>query len=366
MIRTFRYPLRPTKVQAATMESWLGYCCDLYNAGLEHRIGAWRRARRSVTLYEQQVELTAIRAEDERAAAIPARIQRSALRRLDYAFQGFYRRCRAGDRRPGFPRFRSRHRYDSLSFPPTRVEGNRVSVPKLGPVRFHDYRPLAGEVQEVTIRRSCGRWWVCFSCEVGPAPAKRPIRAATGLDLGLTALTVTSEGERFQNPRWFRQAEEQLAMRQRRLSRRRRGSKGRQRARLLVAKAHERIKNQRLDHARKLAVELVGRYDLIAVENLNIHGLAQLDLSKSVADAGWRVFLNCLSLKAEGAGATVVEVDPRGTSQRCSGCGETAKKKLWDRTHDCPACGLVLDRDHNAAINILNLGYSPGRGEAAA
>lgn len=364
MIRTYRYPLRPTQAQAAILGEWIDHCCELYNAALEHRVGAWRVGV-SVGYNAQTLELTALRAEDERVAKIPARVQRSALRRLDRAFQAFFRRCRSGDR-PGFPRFRSRHRYDSFSFPPTRVEGSRVSIPKLGAVRFHEYRPLVGEVREVTIRRACGRWYVCFACEVGPAPAKRPVERVVGLDLGLTAFAVTSEGERFANPRHFRRGAEQLAVRQRRLSRRKRGSRGRQRARLLVAKAHERIKNQRLDHARKLAAELVDRYDLIAVEDLDIRGLMQSNLSKSVADAGWRVFLTCLSLKAEEAGVTVVEVDPRGTTQRCSSCDEVVKKRLRDRTHDCPGCGLVLDRDHNAAINVLNLGLSAGRAEVAA
>jgi putative transposase len=366
MIRTYRYPLKPTRDQVRVLYSWLSYCCDLYNAALEHRIGAWQQSRVSVSYNAQSVELTGLRADDDLAASIPVDVQRSALRRVDRAFQAFFRRVKSGDRRPGFPRFRSRRRYDSFGIGRVTPDGDRVRVPKLGAVRFHLYRPLVGEVKEVTIRRSCGRWFVCFNCEVGAAPAKRAVRSAIGVDLGLTAFAVTSEGRRYANPRHFKRGEELLAKRQRRLARRRRGSKSRERARLLVAKAHEHVKRQRLDHAWKLAGALVAEHDLIAVEALNIAGLARMDLSKSVADAGWRVFLERLALKAECAGVTVVEVDPRGTSQRCSGCSEVVEKRLWDRVHDCPHCGLVLDRDWNAALNILNLGYSPGKGEAAA
>jgi putative transposase len=354
--RTYRYPLRPTKLQEAVLTSWLAFCQRLYNAALEHRIGAWRRARKSVGYNAQTVELAALRAEDSEAAAVPSDVARSALRRLDRAFQAFFRRCRSGQA-PGFPRFRGRDWYDSFSFRAVRVEGNLVHVPKLGPVRFHDYRPLEGIVQEVTIRRGAGRWWVSFSCDLGDAPPKVAVRRATGIDLGLTTFATLSDGSEVPNPRYFRRGEDCLTRRQRVLARKCRGSRSRQRAKLLVAKAHEHTRNQRLDFSRKLAAELFDQYDLIAYEDLAIRAMIRGPLAKSIADAAWGTFIRCLTSRAESAGRHAVAVDPRGTSQVCSGCGSVVRKTLSERTHAC-SCGLRIGRDWNSALNVLALGRS--------
>jgi putative transposase len=358
MRRTYRYPLHPTKAQAAVLESWLGYCCDLYNAALEHRVGAWKRARVSVSYNAQTAELTALRATDEAAAAMPTEVQRSALRRLDRAFAGFYRRCAAGSG-PGFPRFRRKSWYGSLSFRFTnsgsRIEGNRVSVPKLGMVRFHLYRPLHGVPREVGIRRKNGRWWVCFSCDAGEAPDKALIVGAVGVDLGIAAFATFSDGYEVANPRYFRTGEALLARRQRALARKECGSRSRERALLLVAKAHEHVQNQRLDFSRKVVADLYRRHDLVVYEDLEIKDLASGTRAKSVHDAAWGVFLRCLACKAENAGKWAVAVNARGTSQKCSGCGAVVRKKLSERLHRCE-CGLRLGRDHNAAVNILAAG----------
>jgi putative transposase len=356
MTRTYRYPLRPTKAQEAVLVEWLAFCQQLYNAALEHRIGAWRRARVSVGYNAQTAELTELRRLDEEAGTVPVDVARSALRRLDRAFQAFFRRCRSGEK-PGFPRFRGRDWYDSFSLRALRVDGNRVYVPKLGPVRFHDYRPLEGEVREVTIRRGAGRWWVSFSCDLGDAPPKVVVRRATGIDLGLTTFATLSDGSEVPNPRYFRQGEDCLARRQRVLAGKCRGSKSRARAKLLVQKAHEHVRSQRLDFSRKLAAELFGQYDLIAYEDLNIRAMTRGTLAKSIGDAAFGTFIRCLTSKAESAGRHAVAVDPRGTSQICSGCGTKVPKTLSERLHEC-SCGLRIGRDLNAARNVLALGRS--------
>jgi len=353
MLRTYRYPLNPTSEQEAILLAWLEFCRQLYNAGLEHRIGAWKQARVSVGYNAQTAELTALRAIDEEAAMVPVEVARSALRRLDRAFQAFFRRCKSGEK-PGFPRFRGRHRYDSFGLGRVRCEGSRVLVPKLGPVRFHLYRPLLGEIRDVTIRRKCGRWFVCFSCDLGEAPAKVPVARAIGIDLGLTSFAVLSDGTEVANPRYFRAGEERLARRQQILARKRRGSLSRERAKLLVGKAYAHIRQQRLDFSRKLAVDLLSRYDLVAHEDLQIRNMVRGHFAKSISDASWGLFLHCLTCKAESAGRWAVPVDPRGTSQICSGCGTIVKKNLPEREHNC-ACGLRIGRDHNAALNILAL-----------
>jgi putative transposase len=362
--RSFKYPLRPTKVQAATMTAWLDVCADLYNAALQERRDAWRIAKRTISRFDQSNELTELRAADASVRDVSVHAERHAIWRVDRAFKDFFRRCKNGER-PGYPRFKSRRRYESFSFPFVSVTGNRVFVAKLGPVRFHCYRHIEGTPKQVTVRReSGGKWSVSISCDLGDAPQKLPVRSAIGIDLGLTAFATISDGSEIPNPRWLENGHATLKRRQQALCRRQRGSASRERARIQVARAHAHIANQRKDFGRKLAVELYRRHDLIAYEDLNIRGMVRGSLGKSINDAAWGVFLRCLASKAESAGKHAIAVDPRGTTQRCSGCGAEVRKGLSERTHACPACGLVLGRDHNAALNILLL--APGRGAVEA
>lgn len=342
------------------LSCWLDVCCDLYNAGLQERREAWRVARRRVTEFDQQKELTAIRASDAYLNAVPLQVQRSALARLERAFVAFFTRCRKAAA-PGYPRFRTRRRYTSFSFmckTSPLMRGRYVYIPKIGQVKFHRYRALEGYPKQVTIGYdSTDKWYVSFVCDVGDAPAKTPVRSATGIDLGLTTFATLADGTEIANPRFFRTGQKQLARRQRIFSRRVRGSASRERARIQVAKAYQHVQNQRKDFARKLSVELFKKYDLIAHEDLEIRGLARGRNAKSVNDVAWGTFLRALHSKAESAGKHVIAVDPRGTSQRCSGCGEMVRKELSERVRSC-RCGTVLGRDHNAAINVLALGRS--------
>lgn len=352
MIRTYRYPLRATRRQERVLDAWRRRCCELYNAALEQRRLAWRMGRQRVTRYDQTKQLTALRAAMPEWAMVPSDVARSALARLDRAFGAFFRRVKA-KQTPGFPRFRSHHRYDSFGIGRVTVKNGRARVPKLGWVRLHEYRPLRGEVRDVTIRRSAKRWWVCIAIDLGPAPEKRVVRAATGIDLGLKSFVVLADGEAIPNPRHYANGQRAFRRRQRALARKRRGSKNRAKARRKVALAHEHIRNQRRDFHYKLAADLCRRFDLIAHEALNIKGLVRSRLAKSVTDAGWGTFLRRLTCKAESAGMWVIPVDPSGTTQECSGCGMVVRKTLAERTHRCN-CGMILDRDENAAINILN------------
>lgn len=356
MIRTFRYPLYPTKAQEEVLSGWIAACCDLYNGALQERRDAWRKQRVSIRYAAQTKSLTEIRGADPAWLAIPVDVARSALRRLDHAMKAFFRRCKAGET-PGFPRFRSRERYDSFSLQDVvRVDGNRLLLPKLGMVKFKKYRPIGGKVLAVSVRRECDRWSVCFQCDLGTAPEKAEVKTAVGIDVGLSSLATLSTGEKIENPRFYRKAQAVLRRRQQELARKKKGSASRRRAAGLVHKAHAHIKNQRLDHARKVACDLVSRFDLIAYENLNVNGMAGGRLAKSVNDAGWSILTNAIDCKAEWAGKHSVGSDPRGTTIDCSSCGEAVPKELSERTHRCPRCGLVLCRDHNAALNILARG----------
>ena len=356
MVRTFRYPLEPNRAQKAVLEQWRVACQQLYNGALQERRDAWVKQRVSVDYNRQTTELTELRAQDASFRDVPVEVQRSALRRLHRAFQAFFRRVKAGEK-PGYPRFRSRDRYQSFGLGRARVDGDRVHVPKLGAVKFRRYRDPMGEVLDVQVGRDADRWWLYVSCDLGAAPAKVPVRNAVGIDVGLSAFATLSDGTKVENPRFFRAGEDLLAKRQRALSTKRRGSNSRARAKRLVARAHLHVRNQRRDFAWKLAGELVRRYDLVAHEDLAVARMVHGNLAKSIHDAAWGLFLHALTCKAEEAGKWAVPVDPRGTSQRCSACGAVVGKDLSVRVHRC-ACGCVLDRDHNAALNVVALGRS--------
>jgi putative transposase len=365
MIRTFNYPLRPTASQDLALEGVLLACQRLYNAALEQRRDAYRKQKKSVTKFDQMKDLTELRKHDSDYSQVAATVLRSPLFRLDRAFQGFFRRIKSGQK-PGFPRFKSRDRYNSFSFPCQPgikvIKGNLVRVPSFGDVKFHCYRPLRGVAKECHVRRTAKGWTLSVVCDLGAAPIKvSEVIATTGIDVGLTHFATLANGEQIENPRFYRKSEEILARRQQALATKRKGSKSRLRAKRLVGRAHEHIRNQRLDFLRKLAKSLVLRYDLIAYEDLNIRGMVKSNLAKSINDASWATFIACMSFKAEEAGKYIVPVNPRGTSQRCSGCDTVVKKTLSQREHLCGACGLRLDRDHNAAINIEALGLSAVR-----
>lgn len=357
MIRTFRYPLRPNKAQTEALLDYLSHCQQLYNAALQQRKDAYRTQKKCLSLYDQYKELAQLRQGDYDFAHVPSDVLRSALQRLDRAFKAFFRRTKAGET-PGFPRFKSRDRYKSFSLTAVPViDGTKVIIPKLGLVKFHRYRPLKGAPRDASVRLDSRGWWVCIQCDLGNAPIKcKPVSVA-GVDVGLETFATLSTGEKIQNPRFLRKSEVLLAQHQQTLSHKQKGSNSRRRQQKVVARTYLHIRNQRLDFAWKLAKVLLSRFDAIAYEDLNIRGMVRSNLAKSINDAAWGLFIHCLICKAEEAGKWAVAVDPRGTSQRCSRCGKVCKKTLADRVHLCD-CGPPLDRDHNAAINILGLGQS--------
>ncbi len=186
-----------------------------------------------------------------------------------------------------------------------------------------------------------------------------PTGRRVGIDLGLVSYVVDSDGRKFENPRYMRRSEDKIKKAQKNLSRKQKGSKNREKARMKLARAHEKIENQRRDHAHKLSRYYADNYDVIVVEDLDVKELKEkgfAGLRKSIHDAGWARFLQYLSYKAEGAGRKIVRVEPRGTTQHCSRCGAKVPKTLKDRVHWCPFCGYMADRDYNSARNILIAG----------
>ena len=286
---------------------------------------------------------------------------RDPLRRVERAFQAFFRRVKAAEK-PGYPRYRSRRRYDSLTWDEAwSIRGRRLALPGIGhlKVRWHRELPTSATVRTVTVRSVVGRWYASFTLMLPAAiaPARTPM-PAVGVDLGIMTFAALSTGELIPGPRAYRAAARRLRLLQRRVSRRAKGSRRRRKAVLLLARVHERIRNIRRNHAHHLSRRLVSQFGVIAVEDLKLKGLSRSFLAKDINDQGWAEFLRLLGYKAEDAGVRVVHVPPGGSSQLCSGCGTPVPKSLSERTHRCPSCGLVLDRDVNAARNILRLGMS--------
>ena len=226
-------------------------------------------------------------------------------------------------------------------------------MPKIGDVKIHYHRPLPdGKIKTLTIRRKASGWYVCIVVEI-PDPVEIPVETTIGIDVGLASFLTTSDGDKVANPRHFRRSEKALGKAQRILSRRKKGSVRYEKQREYVAKIHEHISNQRRDFQGKTAHWLFCQCEEVAVEDLKIKNMVKnKHLSKSISDAGWGDFRLRLQSKAANAGLTLTRVDPKHTSQKCSGCDSVVPKSLSDRVHGCPHCGLVLDRDYNAAINI--------------
>ncbi len=365
MRRTYKYRAYPTPTQGEALHGQVNEACRLYNAALDERRSAWRMNGIGLGYYDQANQLKEIRAAGDVGVANFSACQ-DVLRRVNKTFAAFFRRVKAGDKQPGYPRFRSRFRYDSLTYPswgdgcalrPTR----RLYLQGVGDLKLKWHRPLPADAQitTVTAKREAGRWFVCFSVEM-PEPEPLPAcDVAVGLDLGLTTFAVLSDGTEIANPRHFRAAERRLRIAQRKLARRKNRSRRRLKARQEVARVHVHVANQRRDFQYKTAHALVQEYGLIAIEDLNIKGLAGSMLAKSVHDAGWSQFISILSGKAECAGRMLVKVNPTGTTQDCSACGEHVPKGLGDRWHSC-VCGLSLGRDLNAARNVLRLAQGLG------
>jgi len=356
MLRTFQFRLYPNATQRRALEFILRDNADTYNAALQERRDAWRLERRAITYRMQQDELTELR-RDAAFAVVACDIQRDSLRRVDRAFKAFFRRVKTGQK-PGFPRFRSSQRYDSFGFSLPVMCGDFLRVPKLGPIKARGGRDIAGKARCCTVKRDGNRWMASVVCDIGPAPEKRTVTTAVGIDVGLTTLATLSDGTEIENPRWTKRHEDRIAAANRLLARKQKRSKNRARAREVLHRAHQRAANARRNYLHHVSKWLVANYDLIAYEALNVKSMAQGNLARSIHDAAWTILLSQVHYKAESAGVYAIAVNPRGTSQLCSGCGQKVLKKLSQRTHDCPHCGLVLGRDHNAGRNILTLGMS--------
>ncbi|MFB9992700.1 RNA-guided endonuclease InsQ/TnpB family protein [Deinococcus oregonensis] len=354
-MKAFRYRLRPTKAQEAALTEQLRLCRNLYNCALEERIGAYRKAKKTITGYDQMKYLTEIKAALPEYKGVYSQVLQDVLKRLDKTYQSFFRRVKQGAKKVGFPRFKGAGWYDSLTYPRLgfSVAGDVAYFSKIGNIRLRLSRPLEGKLKTATITRDCGEWYVSYVCEVGTRPLQKTGNSV-GVDVGTTWFAITSDGEFVENPRHFKTAMKKLRVVQRSLSRKKRGSSTRKKVKAQVAKIHRKVSRQRLDFHYKTAIKLIRENDLIAHEDLNVGGMGKGNLARSIHDVGWSQFFSLLSQKAASAARTVICVDPRYTSQACHQCGHTCKaNRVSQSRFVCVNCGHTDHADVNAARNIL-------------
>ena len=382
MLKTYRFRTYPNEGHIHILDSTLNECRELYNAMLEQRIYAYEHGKR-VNYYSQQNEIPGIKKMFPEFSDVHSQVLQDVASRLDKAYDNFFRRVeeiKQGKKiKAGFPRFKSKYGYNSITYTQSGfkvMDNGHVLLSKIGEIRTFMHRSIMGEIKTITIKRDrVGDWFVTITAET-VLEKRREMDIAVeekeaipvnpiGVDLGLKALITTSEGEQIEPPQFLRKSEKKLKRAKRQFSKKKKGSGKRKKARIKVARVERVIARQRDDSAHKISTNLVASHDLIVYEDLNIEGMVQNHhLAKSISDASWGKIIQYTTYKAESAGSIVMLVNPAYTSQECSQCGNVKHDlELSDRIYHCDICGLVIDRDLNAALNIKRKGLREvGRG----
>jgi len=358
MKKAFQFRIYPNKNQEVKLNRTLSTCRHLYNDSLGERkrqselnelertfgVSPWGKPE-WINYYDQANNMSGSKTDFQKE--VFSQVLQNVLKRVDRSFKNFYNGF-------GYPRFQGRNRYNSFTYPQKGFElDEKLNLSKIGNIRIIQHREIEGKIKTCTIKKDIDQWYVTFSCEIeNPIPAE--IKTKTGIDVGLIDLITLSNGEQIKPPKFLRESEDKLTHEQKRLSRKKKGSGKRNRQRIIVAKVHRKIRNQRKDFAHKTSRNLVDTYDSIKFEDLQIKNMVQNHcLAKSISDAGWYQLMNFTEYKAEYAGKFVEFVNPAGTSQECI-CGYPVLKDLSVRIHRCPSCGLVMPRDQVSANIIEN------------
>jgi putative transposase len=359
MLKAFKFRLYPTKAQITILNNALESLRWVYNKTLEARKNSWENEKKSISLTQSNKLLTAWKKEKTELNNVYSQVLQDAQVRVDLAFKAFFRRVKTGQAKVGYPRFKSYNRYDSLTYTQFgyKLKANKLALSKIGTVNVKMHRPIEGKIHRLTVtRNSRGKFYVLIICEVEPVCVAFKDGSVVGVDVGLESFATLSNGEKIANPRFYRKEEAELIKAQRKLSNEQKGSDKWHKRLRVVQRVHERIGNKRVNFIHQESRRLINSFGVVAFEDLNVKGMMHNgNLAKSIGDAGWSMFVNATKSKAEEAGSRVVLINPNGTSQMCSRCGLLVKKDLSVRIHRCE-CGLVLDRDVNASINILRLG----------
>lgn len=352
MIIVHRFHIEPTKEQGQKLFQTLTLCRRLYNAALEQREICYRQRGHSPSCTSQKNELPALKKELPEYRQVNAQVLQDCLQRLDAAFQRFFNGL------AGYPRYKDRDHYRSFTYPQADKQDHfkkpgYIYLPKIGYVKMKAHFDFApAKVTRINVKYHNGKWYVNLTSEIQEAEAVEIVNKV-GIDVGLLTFAALSDGTKIDNPKYFRKSEKKLARLQRQLSRKKKGSNNRRKAKARVTRLHDKIANQRKDFLHKASYGIVQTYDLIAVEDLSVKNMVRnAHLSKSIADAGWGKFISYLKYKCLKYGKKFIKVPPGGTSQTCI-CGAHVPKDLSIRVHKCPECGFMADRDLVSAMVIL-------------
>ena len=386
---SYKYRIYPNQQQTEKLQEVFGFCRFLYNSALEERIGHYRKYKEilalndqckkfvkmksSVSYYDQSKELIEIKAIfKEEISPIYSQTLQSVLKTLDTAYENFFRKIKLGLKKPGFPRFKGKNRFKSILFPQSdltgfgvkRLENNKIQVYGIpGEIKVKWHRQYEGIVKTVAIKKSNNKYYLIVSCDNVPLKILPKTGKTIAIDLGIKDFITTDDGTKFHHPKPYKTSKEKLAYLNRKLALKKRGSNNREKVKKQISKAYDKISNIRDDFQHKLANKIIKENDVIIIEKLDIASMMEQENNKvdkgNIQDASWGSFAAKLTYKAERAGKKIIEVEPANTSKMCSDCRNIKESlTLADREYKCEACGLALDRDHNAALNIYRLGMS--------
>ncbi|MHB8370260.1 MAG: RNA-guided endonuclease InsQ/TnpB family protein, partial [Leptospirales bacterium] len=318
-------------------------CRWLYNHFLEHRRDSWDWYGAGLSLYDQIGTLPSLKKIRPTLSAVYSQTLQNVAVRIDLAFQAFFRRVKNGEN-PGYPRFKGKGQYSSLTFPQWKIgcdlTGNGLRLSKIGTIPVVLHRPVSGKIKTCTVlRSSTGKWWVTLSCENVPERGLPPNPLPVGIDVGTKTFAALSDGTVIENPKFLKRSAKRLAQAQRKLERETKGSPERTKTKKVVAKIHERTAFRRSDFAHQESRKIVHQYGRIFVEDITVNEMnSHRCLNRSIRDVAWSQFFSFLSYKAASAGREFRKVNPAYTSQTCSSCGHRQKMPLSDRTYRCPCC----------------------------
>lgn len=375
LFRTFKYRLYPTKEQEAIFYEWLETCRRLYNYFVKQRFDHWeiqkqlpKEERKYLSFIDLGKQLPEMKKDNQYLKRAYAAVLLDVASRVDKTFKNFTREISKGNSNYGKPKIKRQGSYISFTYPQPgikrqkfRIDGNRLYLGKIGHVKIIIDREIsqAAVLKTCTIRRDGNHWYAHISTKqlVSKPVQQIDLNKSVGIDLGIKTYGMLSNGDEIKNPKWMQVMEKKLAREHRNLTRKKLGSNNWKKQLIKIQKIHRSIRFQRKDFLHKETTKLVKAFDIIVLEDLRIGNLIRNNsLAKNIGGVSWGIFQNLLSYKLEEKGKKLIFINSQNTSQLCSNCGELVKKSLKVRIHKCPFCDIILDRDLNAAKNILQRG----------
>lgn len=352
----FKYRIYPSQNQIIKLNKTISDCCFIYNKLLEAKVNAYKIDKTNIT----QFDMNKIAKDFD--VPVHSQVKQNISKRINDAFQHFFRRVKEKKGKVGFPRFKNLNRYKSITYPQSGfkfVSDKKIFVSKIGNIPIILERIPKGKLKTFCIKKTALGWFAIFSCADVPINKIEVPDNHIGIDVGIESFAVLSNGTKIENPKFLIKSEKKLAKLQRRLSRKKKGSANRRKARFKVARLHQTIFNQRQDFLHKTSFNIIKQFKIISVEKLQIRNMVKNHyLARSINDASWGFFVQMLSYKVEKTGGQLVKVNPKNTSRTCSRCGNIQDMPLANREFHCLKCGFVCHRDLNASINLDRVGLT--------